>query len=264
MSDGSPKCDVLRATGSGAFSLEAYLKKLKDFSPPRGGFDPEGVWEHTYDVYPVYGKLSKVSDKHEGKCRIKREVVDGGDSFRLDVSSEVTFLDLGYGIHPTRSQLTTARIRCKSDCLSTLQSWELESVALGGEGEARPLSKMGETGVFADGKIKLKSPKVKTREIYVSSNLTSNWTLFDAVQRLGGKEAPSGSFAMLEDLRLVRGEQCLSFDGEAEFELGGKKMRLYGYHQIGEGILPIHYWLDEEGRLLFALGGVRVYLWHSD
>jgi hypothetical protein len=69
---------------------------------------------------------------------------------------------------------------------------------------------------------------------------------------------------MLEDLRLVRGEQRLSFDGEAEFELGGKKMRLYGYHQIGEGILPIHYWLDEEGRLLFALGGVRVYLWHSE
>jgi hypothetical protein len=107
----------MKAAGLVAFSLEAYLKKLKDFSPPRGGFDPEGAWEHTYDVYPVYGKLSKWSDKHEGKCRIKREVVDGGDSFRLDVSSEVTFLDLGYGKHPTRSQLTTARIRCKSDCL---------------------------------------------------------------------------------------------------------------------------------------------------
>ncbi|MHC4417974.1 MAG: hypothetical protein ACYSU6_05245, partial [Planctomycetota bacterium] len=133
-----------------------------------------------------------------------------------------------------------------------------------GEKSARPLSEMSEAGVLADGTIKLTSPKVKTREICVSGNLTSNWSLFDAVQRLGGKEAPSGSFTMLEDLRLVRGEQRLSFDGEAEFELGGKKMRLYGYHQIGEGILPIHYWLDEEGRLLFALGGVRVYLWHSE
>jgi hypothetical protein len=254
----------MKAAGLGAFSLEAYLEKLKDFSPPRGEFDPKGAWEHTYDVYPVYGKWSKWSEKHEGKYRIRREVVADGDTFRLDVSSEVTFLDYGYGMHPTRSQLTTARIRCKSDCLSTLQSWQLYSVALGGEGETRPLSKMSETGVFADGKIKLKSPKVKTRESCVSSNLTSNWSLFDAVQRLGGKEAPSRSFTMLEDLRLVRGEQRLNFDGEAEFELGGKKTRLYGYHQIGEGILPIHYWLDEEGRLLFALGGVRVYLWHSD
>ena len=264
MANGLSGCDVLKAAGSGAFSLEAYLEKLKDFSPPRGEFDPEGAWEHTYDVYPVYGKLSKWSVKHEGKCRIKREVVGGGDSFRLDVSSEVTFLDLGNGKHPTRSQLTTARIRCKNDSLSTLESWELESVALDGEKSARPLSEMSETGVFADGTIKLTSPEVKTREIRVSSNLTSNWSLFDAVQRLGGKEAPSGSFTMLEDLRLVRGEQHLSFDGEAEFELGGKKMRLYGYHQTGEGVLPIHYWLDEEGRLLFALGGVRVYLWHSE
>lgn len=264
MADGSSGCDVLKAAGSGAFSLEAYLEKLKDFSPPRGGFDAEGCWEHTYDVYPVYGKWSEWSDKHEGKCKIKREVVAGGDTFLLDVSSKVTFLDLGYGKHPTRGQLTTARIRCANDALCTLESWELESVALGGEGEARPLSQMSETGVFAGGRVELTSSEVKTREICVSSNLTSNWSLFDAVQRLGGKEAPSGSFTMLEDLRLVRGEQCLSFDGEAEFELGGKKIRLYGYHQIGEGILPIHYWLDEEGRLLFALGGVRVYLWHND
>ncbi|MHC4418614.1 MAG: hypothetical protein ACYSU6_08535, partial [Planctomycetota bacterium] len=168
MADGSSGCDVLKAAGSGAFSLEAYLEKLKDFSAPRGEFDPEGVWEQTYDVYPVYGKWDKWSDKHKGKCRIKREVVSGGDSFRFDVSSEVTFLDFGYGMHPTRSHLTTARIRCRSDCLSTLESWELESVALGGDGEARPLSKMGETGVFADGKIKLTSPEVKRREIRVS------------------------------------------------------------------------------------------------
>jgi hypothetical protein len=253
----------MKAAGSGAFSLEAYLEQLKDFSPPRGGFDPEGAWEHIYDVYPIYGKWGQHSEEHKGKCRIKREIAGDDDSFRMEVSSEVTYLDYGHGIHPTRSQLTTARIRCKSDSLCTLQSWELESVALGGDGEARPLSQMGETGVFTDGTIKLTSPGVKTPEICVSGDLTSNWSLFDAVQRLGGKGAPSGSFTMLEDLRLVRGEQRLSFDGEAEFELGDKKMRLFGYHQIGEGILPIHYWLDEGGRVLFALGGVRVYFWHS-
>lgn len=263
MANGSSGCDVLKAAGSGAFSLEPYLEKLKDFSPPRGEFDPEGAWEHTYDVYPVYGKWGEHSEEHKGRCRIKREVAGDVGSFRLEVSSEVTYLDYGYGIHPTRSQLTTVRLRCKNDWLSTLQSWELKSVALGDKGEARPLSQMVETGFFADGTIKLTSAKVKTREICVSGNLTSNWSLFDAVQRLAGKEPPSGSFTMLEDLRLVRAGQRLSLDGEAEFELGGRKTRLYGYHQIGEGILPIHYWLDEESRLLFALGGVRVYFWHS-
>lgn len=123
--------DFLKAAGSGAFSLKPYLEQLKQFSPPMGAFDAEDCWEHTYDVYPVYGKWSKWSERHKGQCRIKREVLSGADAFRLEVSSEVTFLDYGYGIHPTKAQLTTANIRCANNALATLQSWRLESVACG-------------------------------------------------------------------------------------------------------------------------------------
>lgn len=256
--------DSLKAAGSGAFSLELYREYLKQFLPPTGAFDPEGSWEHTYDVYPVYGKWSKWSEKHRGECCIKRQVLSGNDAFRLEVSSEVTFLDFGYGIHPTKAQLTTANIRCANNALATLQSWRLESVALGAEGKSRPLSRMSESGVFAKGIIKLTNAEGASRKIDVSENLTSNWSLFDAVQRLHKKEPPKADFEMLEDLRLPRANQRLTSDGPIEVELGGKMIRLYGFHQIGEGILPIHYWLDEQGRLLFALGGVRAYLWCSD
>ena len=256
--------DSLKAAGSGAFSLKPYLEQLKQFSPPMGAFDAEDCWEHTYDVYPVYGKLSKWSKKHRGRCRIKRKALSGKDAFRLEVSSEVTFLDFGYGNHPTKTQLTRASIQCAKNVLATPQSWTLESVALGAEGKSRPLSQMSESGVFAKGIIKLTNAEGASRKIDVSENLTSNWSLFDAVQRMHKKEPPKADFEMLEDLRLPRAEQRLTLDGPIEVELGGKKTRLYGYHQIGEGILPIHYWLDEQGRLLFALGGVRAYLWHSE
>ncbi len=256
--------DSLKAAGSGAFSLGLYLEQLKAFSLPSGAFDAEDCWQHSYDVYPVYGKWSKWSEEHKGQCRIKREVLSGNDTFRLEVSSEVTFLDYGYGIHPTKTQLTTASIQCANNTLATLQSWRLESASLDGEGEPRPLSQMSESGVFAKGIIKLTNPEGVSREIDVSENLTSNWSLFDAVQRLHKKEPPKADFEMLEDLRLPRANQHLTSDGLIEAELGGEMIRLYGFHQIGDGILPIHYWLDEQGRLLFALGGVRAYLWRSD
>ena len=256
--------DSMRAAGLGAFSLGPYFEQLKGFSPPAGSFDAEGSWEHTYDVYPVYGKWSKWSKKHRGRCRIKRKALSGKDAFRLEVSSEVTFLDYGYGIHLTKTQLTTASIRCVNNALATPQSWKLESAALDAEEKPRPLSQMSESGVFSKGTIKLTDPKGLSREIDVSENLTSNWSLFDAVQRLHKKEPPTTDFEMLEDLRLPRANQRLTSDGPIEVELGGEMIRLYGFHQIGDGILPIHYWLDEQGRLLFALGGVRVYLWHSE
>jgi hypothetical protein len=255
--------DFLKAAGLGAFSLELYREYLKQFSPPTGPFDPEDSWEHIYDVYPVYGKWGKWTEKHRGQCRIKRKVQSGEDTFRLEVSSEVTFLDFGYGNHPAKTQMTKANIRCANDDLATPQSWNLESVALGAEEKPRPLSQMSESGVFAEGTIKLTNTEGISRKIDVSRRLTCNWSLFDAVQRMHKKEPPTTNFEMLEDLRLPRANQRLTLDGQVEFELGGRKTRLYGFHQIGEGILPIHYWLDEQGRVLFALGGVRAYLWHS-
>ena len=264
MADETNQQDLIKAARSEAFSLELYLEHLKDFSPPTGTFDPEGSWEHTYDVYPVYGKWSEWTEKHRGQCRIKRQVLPGEDTFRLDVSSEVTFLDYGHGMHPTKTQLTTAGIRCANNVLATPQSWKLESVALDEKKKPRPLSKMSESAVFVSGIIKLTPPKGPSRKIYVSPNLTSNWSLFDAVQRLHNKVPPTTDFEMLEDLRLPRANQRLTSDGPIDIELGGKTIRLYGFHQIGDGILPIHYWLDEQGRLLFALGGVRAYLWRSE
>ncbi len=167
-------------------------------------------------------------------------------------------------MHPAKTQLTTAGIRCANNALATLQSWKLESAALDADKKPRPLSKMSESGILVNGTIKLTSPKGIGRQINVSPNLTSNWSLFDAVQRLHKKEPPKTEFTMLEDLRLPRANQRLTSDGPIDVELGGKTIRLYGFHQIGEGILPIYYWLDEQGRLLFALGGVRIYVWHTE
>jgi hypothetical protein len=250
--------------GTGLWSLEPYLEQLKDLALPKGTFDAEGPWEHAYDVYPVYGKWSESSEKHRGFCKIQRSGKTDGGSFQLDVRSEVTYLNYGSGIHPTRSQVTTASIRCANNILASPVSWELESVALDESKKPRPLSEMSESAVMVDGNINLMSKKGNLREIKVNGGFTCNWSLFDAIQRMYRKETPQAAFTVLEDLRLVRANQRLRFDGLTQVQLGGSTVGLYGFHQIGEGILPIHYWLDEEGRLLFVIGGVRVYFWHNE
>ncbi|MHC5035147.1 MAG: hypothetical protein ACYTFZ_08935 [Planctomycetota bacterium] len=243
----------------GHWSFDPILECLEAVVPPQGEFDPTGEWEHTYDVLPIYGSYSKSSEEHKGELCLKRQPLpDGG--FRLSVESVVKFIDWGH--HPTKTQRTTAEIRCAADALATPLQWQLESAAIGAEGKPHALSKMKESGALRDGTVELSVPG-GTRAIKVAEGMTSNWTLFDAVQRLSGGAPPAGGFDMLEDLRLLRVGQALRLDGAVEVRMGGQAAGLHGYRQIGEGILPIHYWLDDQERLLFALGGVRAYVWRG-
>ncbi len=245
------------------WSLDLYLEYLSGLSPPEGSFEAEGAWEHVYDVFPIYADLHLTgqawSRQHKGMLRLKRTPLPGEEAFRLEVESEVTFL----GWLPTRTQRTTASVKCADDRLATPLSWELESVALSAEdGSPVALSHMRESGVREDGAVELVFEGGR-RTLEVSSPLTSNWSLFDAVQRLPRGEAPGAEFEMLEDLRLRRAHQRLTAEDRTEVTMGGKSVPLYGFRQIGEGISPTHYWLDEQGRLLLAFGKMRAYIWHD-
>ena len=246
------------------WSLGLYLEHLSMLPPPTGAFDPNGAWEHTYDVFPIYAALDvrgkgAWSLQHKGVTRLKREPAPGEGAFDLHVASEVTF----QGRLPARTQRTTASVRCAADTLGTPLSWEMESVALSAEdGSPVPLSHMRESGVVRDGAVEL-TFEGGGRTLEVSSPLTSNWSLFEAVQRLPRGNAPEGEFEMLEDLRLRRAHQCLRAEGPTEVTMAGETVRLYGYRQLGEGISPLYYWLDEQGRLLLAFGKVRAYIWEG-
>jgi hypothetical protein len=99
----------------------------------------------------------------------------------------------------------------------------------------------------------------------VPAPFTSNWSLFDAVQRLSGKGAAPLRFAVLEDLDLVKPNQRLTFVEGTSVAVGeGRQLALSGYERIGEGILPYHYWVDEQHRLLFVLSGPRAYLYDPE
>ncbi len=245
------------------WSLGLYMDYLRRLRVPDSPFDPRGAWEHTYDVFPVYGALDVTgkawSERHKGKLRIRREPVSGDGGVRLSVFSEVTFLDLG--TLPTKYQRTSAVLACRDDQLATPMHWELTSAAIGKEdGCPRPLSEIQETGRLQRENVELQQ-SAGNRSFPVGKRVATNWGLFDAVQRLSGEM--DLSFTMLEDLRLVRREQRLLPEAPVEVAFANRKVSLWGFRQTGEGVLPIHWWRDEHGRVLLALGNVRAYIWRG-
>jgi hypothetical protein len=43
----------------------------------------------------------------------------------------------------------------------------------------------------------------------------------------------------------------------------GTLLRLHVYHHLGDGNMPWVYWVDEQGRLLFAVSGFEAYALNS-
>jgi hypothetical protein len=143
---------------------------------------------------------------------------------------------------------TKTGVTCKADALATPMQWKTDFEVLDPQGRTVPLTAISTSGRSAD--------------IKISGPLNSDWSLLDAVQRLPFDSKPL-EFTMLEELELLRPKQRLSAGATAEAELGGRTVKLHSFEQLGRGILPITYWLDENHRLIIAVGGRRALLLES-
>lgn len=238
-------------------SLKALVENgfLQAFSPPTEAFDPMGNWRHSYQLWLVGGG-GQVS---RGFIRVERAAADGGKGAKLSI--EFNVLQAAFGIERTR-----ATIQCAADGLGTPQSWQLESVVLNLDGKPIPETQVEERGDVKGDTVQVtpvNAPKerARTRTVKVATPFTTNWSLLEAVQRLPAQGMSPLAFTLLEDGDLVKEKQRLLFRGPAKLDVNGKTVELREYQQIGEGILPYHYWVDGAGRLLFVVSGQRAYTW---
>jgi len=221
------------------------LGALKGLTPPPGPFDPAGAWEAGYRLWLVQRYLG-------GGCmHLRREPADGGGA-RLHVRLAVAEVG-GY------VRRTEAVLDCAADALCTPKSWKLSSVSVGLDDRPIAGTEVAETGTLAGGRIVTQFAGQR-RERKLAGPVTSNFSLFEAVQRLAGEKARPLEFTMLEEMDLVKPGQRLAFREAKALELNGAKVALRGYDQLGRGVLPWQYWTDERGRLLLAFSGVRAWV----
>lgn len=244
------KDDVTRTQPLSLEALHEY-GALKELDIPAGPFDAGGQWQHTYQIWLV----GTAGRRLAGFLRVERQ--DTADRKSIALHVETLVMEAARTVHVTKARLT-----CFEDALTTPFGWELDSVVLDAGGKSIDDTRLVEKARVSGGKIELAAGgRTLTRE--VPPRFTSNWSLFDAIQRLPGRKTEPLEFALLEDLDLLKKGQKLSYWKTAEAQIGGKPIRLIGYQQIGRGILPYQYWVDDQHRLLIAISGVRAYLFDN-
>lgn len=229
---------------------------LAGFVAPNADFDPNGAWKHTYRLWLVAqsGLTSRPAGMHyRGFLEIDRRPAPGGQEIMLGVYQSV--LQQAPAVHDTAIELT-----CAADALAGPRRWKLTHTVRDGRLKPVPGTRVEQTGKIGEGSVEIRYGDVAVTRPREPGPLTSNWSLFDAVQRLPRGEAPPLEFTMLQELDLVKKTQQLAYCGAADHDLNGKTVRLHQYQHVGEGILPYHYYTDEQGRLLVAVGGLRAYV----
>ncbi len=232
--------------------LGPIRETLERVPPLDGPFDPQAAWEHKYSVCTLTPERGAKGEHPRpiGKLVLNRKPGAQG-TFSLDVNFAIS-------TRGPSGMRTQASLTCAADRLASLRKWELRSEAVEG---GKPVKDTAITETAAIERGMLVRHGRRERRVSLRNPLTSNWTLMEAVQRLPFHDLPPQHFDMLEELDLHKPEQTLRPVADVHVEMGGRKVRLYGFRQLGRGILPVHYWLDDRHRLIAVTGSLRGYIW---
>ncbi|NOZ22836.1 MAG: hypothetical protein GXP25_17300 [Planctomycetes bacterium] len=257
------------------FTLNSITHHLMGFEPPAGAFEPTSDWEMAYGVYTL-GSVRRGPGHRTGTVRLRRQAA--GDGATLTVNYE----------KPQAGKTTyrlTAELHCRTDALSTPTRWTCQSVAVDADGKPVPNTSLKKSAEATEGVIVITDGK-RERRIPVGSAYTTNWSLFDAVQRLPRRAFDPIRFTLIDNLDQVKPDHTLSFRTSDEVVLGekrvrqkkvvelekgrirktrwaktgGRPVRLHAYDHLGEGVVPEVYWVDDPGRLLFMVAGLEAYI----
>jgi len=234
--------------------LEELGAVRKFHSTPRD-FKPDRSWANTYRIWTCHG-YRESGNEDVGLLRIERTAGASKETFTLRAMQKVVQTD---GI----SHTIDAVAECLNDQLASPRQWCLSSRFY--KADADP-----QTGLFTYEHAVVKGNTVNietggrklTRRL--SNPATSDWSLFEAVQRLSFDPAVDLSFDLLEGLSIPKQSQRLKYRQTQTFEFGQERIKLHAFTHIGRGILPTEYYLDESHRLQFVCSMNKAYILDHD
>lgn len=158
----------------------------------------------------------------------------------LTIQCEQRKTEITYHIHQQthiggEPTILNADIICNLD--NTLNAWTLNTHRADANGDPIPISELRENWKNNNGHIHSQDG---VYEYHATHPVLSLWTLPHILMR-ETLSLPT-TFDMLQDLSLFRPHQTLTDDGSITLNSGTYKT----YAQTGEGILPIHYLLDNQ------------------
>jgi len=223
-------------------TLGGQAAKLRS---PEGPFDPAKPWEQTWGVYTLTGRGART-----GQLTLRRRVGRRGN-----VALDLSYLKACTG----GSQKVSATLHTRDGALATPLRWSFEACLLDASGKPIAHTKIARTAVAKGTAIVVSGPPAE-RTLEVPGTFTVNWALFDAVQRLPRERTTTHSFTLIDHFDEVKLGHTLAWRGTVEPAIGTRTLRLHGYDQVGQGVVPWVYWVDGSGRLVCAVAGLEAYL----
>ncbi len=262
------------------FSLEFISARLMGFRIPNEPFEPNGQWQLDYGVYSFTSQAQGPTPGGlVGTMSLARKPLQEGEA-ELTLNYKKT--------GPGTVQNVAGKIRCKTDSLATPVQWEYSVEVVGAEGKPYPNSRIAKRAEASEGRVDVVDDH-GTRRLAINGALAINWTLWDAVMRMPRQKAEPIRFTMLDHFDQIKHRQTIAFRKSSVVTLGqspvqeqsgqelekgrirqarwattgGEDVTLHGFEQLGEGIVPWVYWTDDQGRLLFVVAGLEVYILNS-
>jgi len=208
------------------------LNKLP-FTPE--DFKPDGNWLSTYRIWTCHG-YRESGNENVGFLRIER-IGNSGKTFVLNIHQEIVQTD-------AITHIIDGTIKCRNNQLASPVEWRLQSRFTGTDGKHIPELFSSDNGKAAE----------------EAERTTSDFCLLEAVQRLAYDKDGSVSFDLLEGMRLSKSGHRLLYRGVSPIKMDGRDIPLHCFVQLGSGILPYEYWLDDHHRLLAAVSMNKAYI----
>ncbi len=228
------------------------LDALSNFPPSSEDFKPDGNWLNTYRIWTCHGYRESGND-NVGFVRIERTAGRTNESFTLNVHKEIAEAD---GI----VNIVNAEIKCVTSRLGCPIEWRVSSRFIDADGRAIEQLQAEEKGSKKKGIMTVETDGHTLFTRKEVSWLTCDWCVFEFIQRLKFEEQGWLPFDMLEGLTVMKENQRLYYRGLNPTKIGGKKIPLHCFVQLGSGILPCEYWLDDHHRLLVVVSMNKAYI----
>ncbi len=220
-------------------NLLKEMGEFGEFSQIKKDFNPQGNWTQIYRIWGTHGYFD-TKNHTTGYLKIDRKVikkeVQGKKTFTLEIVQKMVNDDAFVNT-------IEAHIWCRLNKIATPHKWNFTSQFIDPDGRAMPEMKITEKSAI-NSKQALKAVEPET--------ISSNWSLFEAIQRLEFKTNRILSFNLFENLRALKKNHKLTYRGVYPFKYKNKEVKLQWFNEIGNGVLPYEYFLDDAHRVLLA------------
>lgn len=219
------------------------LGALKGIPLPHKDFDPVSNWKLKYGIWVCRGYFNR-GNEFLGALDLEREK-------NADLGTHLLKVKKTYVCSEGFTHIMKAEIECSSEIPSQPLEWAFSNKQIDPEG--REMTEVGynESGWRKNDIVAIKKGR-KTYEYNTPGVVTGDWNVFEFIQRIPFTKDSKVGFNMIERLDLPKNEQTLRYRSPETWMIGDREWTLHRFSQIGQGILPFDFWLDDFHRLLIA------------